>query len=122
MIKDVTSAKPNFQSPLHRTEHLHTETQKKPVMAQQEKTEGMQQDESKDPKEILEKVVNGLNEFLSPTNTHLKFEFHEQLKEYYVTIVDNHNNEVVREIPPKRLLDMYAAMTEYLGILVDRKI
>lgn len=122
MIKDVTNTKLNLQSPLHRTEQLHTETQRNPVMAQQGKAEVMQQEQPKDAKEILEEVVNGLNEFLSPTNTHLKFEFHEQLKEYYVTIVDNNNNEVVKEIPPKRLLDMYAAMTEYLGLLVDRKI
>lgn len=122
MIKDVTSAKPNFQSPLHRTEHLQNETQKNPVLVQPNKIDAQQHEEPKDAKEILEEVVNSLNDFLGPTNTHLKFEFHEKLKEYYVTIVDNHNNEVVREIPPKRLLDMYAAMTEYLGILVDRKI
>lgn len=121
MIKDVINAKLNLQSPLYRTEHLQTAVQKNPVMAQTGKTE-TSLEEPTNAKEILEQVVNGLNEFLGPTNTHLKFEFHEKLREYYVTIVDNHSNEVVKEIPPKKMLDMYAAMTEYLGILVDRKI
>ena len=74
-------------------------------------------------KEDLTNVVNGMNEFLKASpQTHLKFEFHDQLNEYYVTLVDEVTNEVVREILPKKLLDMFAAMTEYIGIMVDKKI
>ncbi len=74
-------------------------------------------------KEDLTHVVNGMNKFLKASpQTHLKFEFHDQLNEYYVTLVDEVTDEVVREIPPKKLLDMFAAMTEYLGIMVDKKI
>ncbi|MHC0038178.1 flagellar protein FlaG [Pseudoneobacillus sp. C159] len=73
-------------------------------------------------KDKTEKLVNSMNDFLKSSNTHLKFEFHDELKEYYVAIVDDTTNEVVKEIPPKKLLDMYAAMTDYLGLLVDKKI
>jgi flagellar protein FlaG len=73
-------------------------------------------------KEKTEKIISSLNDFLKASNTHLKFEFHDELKEYYVAIVDDTTNEVVKEIPSKKLLDMYAAMTDYLGLLVDRKI
>jgi len=72
--------------------------------------------------ENLEKVVKSLNDFLQPANTHIKFELHEELKEYYVTVVDNQTNEVVREIPSKKLLDMYSKMTEFMGLLFDKKI
>ena len=72
-------------------------------------------------KEKTEKVINSMNDFLKASNTHLKFQMHEKLKEYYVTIVDDTTDEVVKEIPSKKLLDMYAAMTDYLGILVDKK-
>ncbi|MDF2859590.1 MAG: flagellar protein FlaG [Neobacillus sp.] len=72
-------------------------------------------------KEQTEKVVHSINEFLAGSNSHLKFNFHEDLQEYYVTVVDDTTNEVIKEIPSKKLLDMYAAMTEYLGLLVDRK-
>lgn len=72
-------------------------------------------------KETTEKVVNSMNEFLKASNTHLKFEFHEELQEYYVAIVDERTNEVVKEIPSKKLLDMYAAMTEYVGLMIDKK-
>lgn len=72
-------------------------------------------------KEEMKKVVQGMNEFLKPSNTHLKFEFHEKLEEYYITMVDDETREVIKEIPAKKLLDMYASMKEYLGILVDRR-
>lgn len=73
-------------------------------------------------KEEIETVVNSLNDFLQPTHTSLKFQLHDKLNEYYVTIVDDETKEVVKEIPSKKLLDMHAAMAEYLGLLVDKKI
>ncbi len=73
-------------------------------------------------KEKLDNVIEGINEFLQPSNTSLKFELHEKLNEYYVTIVDNDTHEVVKEIPSKKMLDMYAAMTEFVGMMVDKKI
>jgi flagellar protein FlaG len=73
-------------------------------------------------KEQVHEIVESMNHFLKSSNTHLKFVFHDQLKEYYVKIVNDETNEVVKEIPPKKLLDIYAAMANYLGILVDKKI
>ena len=73
-------------------------------------------------KKNVEEVINGLNEFLQPVHTSLKFKLHEKLNEYYVTIVDDRTNEVIKEIPAKKLLDTYAAMAEQLGLLVDKRI
>ncbi len=73
-------------------------------------------------KEELENVVKGLNEFLQPSHTYIQFELHEKLNEYYVTVVDEESKEVVREIPAKKMLDFYAAMTEFVGLVVDKKI
>lgn len=73
-------------------------------------------------KEKVAKVVDGLNEFLTPSHTSLKFEYHEKLNEYYVTLIDDHTKEIVKEIPSKKMLDFYAAMTEAIGLLIDNKI
>jgi flagellar protein FlaG len=72
-------------------------------------------------KQDLEKAVNGLNGWLKSGNSHLKFSFHEKLNEYYVQIVDDQTNEVIREIPPKKLLDIYADMQEKIGLLIDER-
>lgn len=80
--------------------------------------------ESKDSptKEKVQEVTESLNTFLNPTHTAVRFEYHEKLEEYYVKVVDDITNETIREIPPKKLLDFYAAMTEFVGIMVDEKI
>lgn len=73
-------------------------------------------------KQKIQEVVRGLNEFLQPSHTSLKFQYHDELNEYYVSVVDDSTSEIVREIPSKKLLDFYAAMTEFVGLMVDKKI
>lgn len=70
---------------------------------------------------MLKNRVDGMNEFLEPTTTAVKFQFHEKLNEYYVQIVDSKTDEVLKEIPNKKFLDMYASMTELMGLIVDEK-
>lgn len=70
----------------------------------------------------IETAVDKLNDFVEPLQTNLKFQLHEELNEYYVTIVDPNTDEVIKEIPSKKILDMYAAMGEYMGFLIDKKI
>lgn len=69
-----------------------------------------------------EQMTDSMNKFLETVNTQLRFKFHEKLNEYYVTLVDSKTEEVVREIPSKKLMDIHAAMREFVGLLVDRKI
>ncbi|MBO0997837.1 flagellar protein FlaG [Bacillus sp. SD075] len=73
-------------------------------------------------KEKVQEAVESLNTFLDPAHTAIRFEYHEKLNEYYVKVVDDVTDETIREIPPKKLLDFYAAMTEFVGIMVDEKI
>jgi flagellar protein FlaG len=73
-------------------------------------------------KDQLEKKIEAMNKFVQPLSTSVSFEFHEKLQEYYVQIVDDKTNEVVREIPSKKFLDMYAAMVDHMGIFVDKKV
>jgi len=72
--------------------------------------------------EKAKKMTDSLNKLLETTSTKLRYEFHEELEEYYVTLVDTKTDEVVREIPNKKLMDMYAAMLEFVGVFVDKKI
>ena len=74
------------------------------------------------PAEKAKQLTDSMNTFLGSANTQLRFQFHEKLNEYYVTIVDSQTDEVVREIPSKKLMDIHAAMREFVGLLVDRKI
>lgn len=76
----------------------------------------------KDATALLEKAVAFANSHLKTSKQYLKFEYHDQLNKYYVKVVNEETEEVVREIPPKKLLDMFAAIADAIGLLVDKKI
>ena len=84
--------------------------------------QGLQGEKQEPSKETLQKMVEGMNQFVSPTKTALHFEFHEKLNEYFVQIIDSETKEVVKEVPPRKFLDMYASMMEQMGLFVDQRI
>lgn len=79
------------------------------------------QTEKKISKADMERQVESLNKFMQSSTTHLKFTLHEKLNEYYVQVVSDTDNTVVREIPSKKMMDMVAKMQEMIGLLVDEK-
>lgn len=72
--------------------------------------------------DTIKRMVDGLNSFLKPTFTSIRYEYHEKLDRYYVTVVDKDTEETIKEVPPKKLLDVYASMAELAGLIVDKKI
>ncbi|NFF61832.1 flagellar protein FlaG [Clostridium botulinum] len=77
-------------------------------------------------KEIKEKdikeSIKKLNKFLQGEKTHLEYERHEVFKnQFIIKIVDNKTKKVIKEIPPKKILDMVAEICKLAGVIVDRK-
>ena len=92
----------------------------KPIesVQQQEQTE-------KDPqqtKKELEQAIDQTNQLIVPHHTALHYVLHEKLNKYFVQVVDENTDKVIREIPPKKFLDMHAATLEMLGIIYDDKV
>ncbi|MDC3416132.1 flagellar protein FlaG [Aquibacillus salsiterrae] len=73
-------------------------------------------------KDEVKEMVKSMNDFLGATHTALKFQYHDKLQEYYVSIIDAETNKVIKEIPPKKLLDAYASMAELMGFIVDETV
>lgn len=73
-------------------------------------------------KQDLKTAVDKLNEFNDPVYTNVKFVMHDELEKYYVKVVDPKTDEVIREIPPEKMLDIYAQIADYMGLLVDEKV
>lgn len=73
------------------------------------------------PKEKAEELVTSINEFLKPHYTSISFKVHDETDRYYIEVVDKDTEKVIREIPSKELLDIYAKMTEFIGIFIDKK-
>lgn len=100
--------------PIIESEHVTTNTQDT-----QKSEEVWKENLSADK---VKKMTKSLNDFLETTSTKLRYEFHEKLEKYYVTLVNSETDEVVREVPDKKLMDMYASMLEFIGVLIDKKI
>lgn len=75
----------------------------------------------KQPLEKLESKIQEINEILETVTTAVKFQLHEKLEVYYVQVINTKTDEVMKEIPQKKFLDMYASMVEFAGVIVDEK-
>ncbi|WP_010302151.1 flagellar protein FlaG [Kurthia senegalensis] len=64
-------------------------------------------------------AVNKMNEFMAHKQRNSKFVFHKDLERYYVEVVDAKSQEVIKEVPPKQLLDAYYEMQKLAGKIFD---
>lgn len=74
---------------------------------------------------IAEKVIidaiEKANKAIMGANRRFEFSIHEKTKEIMVKIIDSDTNEIIREIPPEKTLDMVAKMCEIAGIMIDER-
>ncbi|MEW6447586.1 MAG: flagellar protein FlaG [Bacillota bacterium] len=88
------------------------------IKSEEEKTEG---DKAVDVGQ-LQDFVNRLNLMLELTWYDLRFQIHDATHEIMVQVVNRDTGEVVREIPPKKILDMWAEMKRLIGMLMDKRV
>ena len=100
----------------------NTEPQTVKAIEIKEQQSPSQESESEVSKEKLQEAVGAVNDFFESNHSELKFMFHEGLEQYYVQLVNAETEEVVREIPSKKLLDVYYEMQKLVGMIVDEKI
>lgn len=84
--------------------------------------QGQLLDHSEETKAKVQEAVDKMNEMLEVNHSASKFMYHEGLERYYVTVVNKDTDEIVKEIPPKKLLDAFYEMQKMLGMIVDEKI
>ncbi len=99
-----------------------SETVKKQKVDATSSTQTQTTDNSEETKAKVQVALNMMNEMLEVNHSASKFMYHEGLERYYVTVVNRDTDEVVKEIPPKKLLDAFYEMQKMLGMVVDEKI
>ena len=70
--------------------------------------------------QIIEAIEHA-NKAFRIVSTRFEFSIHEGTKEIMVKVIDEQTNEVIREIPPEKILDIVAKLWELVGIIVDEK-
>lgn len=67
------------------------------------------------------KAIEKANKVNIDHQTRAEFSIHAVTKDVIVKIVDTETNEVLREYPPKKILDLIAKLWELAGIVVDER-
>lgn len=83
---------------------------------------GVSQGEKQIPQDKLIKAIEKANKSFEPFDRRFEISIHEKTKTVMVKVFDSKNDELIREIPSEKLLDMVTHMLEVAGILVDQKI
>ncbi|MCI3028105.1 flagellar protein FlaG [Desemzia sp. C1] len=77
--------------------------------------------EEKITMEQLEKAVNKANEHIMGVNTQLQYRIHEGTDRIMVRLIDTESQDVIREIPPEKMLDLVAEIWKRVGLVVDKQ-
>jgi flagellar protein FlaG len=70
---------------------------------------------------MLHSAIDTANKQLINAKRMLQASVHETTNRLMVKVIDTETEEVVREIPPEKTLDLFAKVLEMAGILLDEK-
>lgn len=79
-------------------------------------------EERKYSEEEIIGAIESANEKFVAYDRRFEFSIHEKTKQIMVKVIDVTTDEVIREIPPEKILDMVAYIWESVGLIVDKKI
>lgn len=72
-------------------------------------------------KEQIDKAIEDANRLLVGKNTKFSYKIHEDTQRIIIELKDIQTDEVVKEIPPQKMLDIIADIWKQTGIIVDKK-
>lgn len=99
---------------------IATPTKNSPSVALSQQEEVEERVEQQATEEQVISAIEKANHKFQFYNTHLEFSIHEKTKEIMVKVY--RDDQVIREVPPEKVLDMVAHMLELAGLLVDETV
>jgi flagellar protein FlaG len=98
-----------------------------PVMAIKT-TQGSQTDKEQNgahnqkvPGEQVKDAINKVNSKMKANRTRCEFVYHEEVNRVSIKVLDRETEEVIKEIPPEKTLEMLEKAWELAGLLVDER-
>lgn len=70
---------------------------------------------------VLE-IVDEANKAFTPYDRRFEISVHEKTKKIMIKVLDSVTDQVIKELPPEKILDVVAGLWEVAGIIVDKKI
>ncbi|MTK13653.1 MAG: flagellar protein FlaG [Clostridiaceae bacterium] len=69
----------------------------------------------------IKKAVDKLNKLFEDNATHVEYEVYGKHRDITIKIIDNDTKKVIKEVPPKKIIDMVNKLCELAGVFVDDK-
>lgn len=69
----------------------------------------------------LKETVEQANKALEGSGRHFKYEVHKPTNQVVISVVDDKTNQVITEIPAKKLLDVVGNLMELAGLFIDER-
>lgn len=102
------------------TNTIDTTSYNKEIKTKTEVGTNLENTRAYDNKKLYE-AVKEANKYLFKDDDHFEFQIHEGTGRIMVKLVDNESQEVIKEIPPEKILDLVASIWDLVGILVDER-
>lgn len=111
---DVAARTPSYTAEVHRIQPVNTE-----------KAADGQKEEEKDGKEpsqnTIKSVFSEVNQKMRMNKTRCEYSYDEPTKRVSIKVFDKDTDQLIREVPPEKSLEMLQKMWELAGIIVDEK-
>ncbi|MFA5527276.1 MAG: flagellar protein FlaG [Peptostreptococcales bacterium] len=76
---------------------------------------------SDEGQEQMHEMLEVANKIIFGNGTHFKFQIHEKTGATMVKMIDTETNEIIKEFPSEKVLNIIAGLCELAGILFDEK-
>lgn len=78
-------------------------------------------DERRISREDAEELSDKLNALMEEMNFNVTFSYYEKLDQLMMQIIDRRTNEVIKEFPPKEIMESQEKMHDWIGAILDQK-
>lgn len=118
ITRPITQTQKTVPKTVDKSLDNHLSERKAPELVVYSKEQGQTRDYSR---EDLEEAVEDSNQLIFRNDEQFKFEIHERTNRVMVKLVNIQTDEVIKEIPPEKILDLVANIWDLVGILVDER-
>lgn len=70
----------------------------------------------------LQKALDQANQAMAENKQVIGFSYEKRLNQLFVQVKDKTTGEVIKEFPPKALIEHRIAMREFIGLILDKKV
>lgn len=70
---------------------------------------------------VVSEAIDKANKVISSSNRRFEYSVHKRTHEIMIKVINSETDEVVREIPPEKILDLIANLMQLAGLVVDER-